>query len=124
MAKRKIPDKSRGNVGDIMSMGICVLAMTVVMGAYLDNVELIQQKSHVGQIARSYILQMETEGGMMPEGRIMLMQELDDMGITDIDLNGTTFGETEYGGRIALHIKGKLKGGYEFEESRFSTAKN
>ena len=107
-----------------MGTGLCILAMTAVMGAYLDNVELIQQKSHVGQLARNYILKMETEGGMMPEDRIMLMQELYDIGITDIDFSGTTFGETEYGGRISLNIRGKLKGGYEFEESRVSTAKN
>lgn len=124
MKKRNAPGKSRGSVGDLMGTGLCILAMTAVMGAYLDNMELIQQKSHVGQLARNYILKMETEGGMMPEDRIMLIQELDDIGITDIDLSGTTFGETEYGGRISLNIRGKLKGGYEFEESRVSTAKN
>lgn len=124
MRKRKVPSKCRGNVGDVMTMGLCILAMTVVMGAYLDNMELIQQKTYVGQIARSYILKMETEGGMTQEDRTMLMQELGDMGITDIDLTGTTFGEIGYGGRISLNIKGKLKGGYEFEESRVSTAKN
>lgn len=124
MKKGNIPGKSRGNVGDFMGMGLCILAMTAVMGAYLDNVGLIHQKIQIGQIARSYILKMETEGGMMPEDSLRLMQELDNMGITDIDLSGTTFGESGYGERISLNIRGKLKGGYEFEESRVSTAKN
>ncbi|MCM1185187.1 MAG: hypothetical protein NC251_07130 [Lachnoclostridium sp.] len=124
MKKQKIWGKSRGNIGDILSMGFCILAMTIVMGAYLDNVEVIWQKSHIGQIARNYILKMETEGGMTPEDEIMLIQELDALGITDIDLSGTTFGETKYGERVSLNIRGKLKGGYEFEESRVSTAKN
>lgn len=116
--------KSQGNVGDIMTMGLCVLAMTVVMGAYLDNVELIQQKTYVGQIARNYILKMETEGGMTQSDREMLTQDLENIGITDITLTCTSLGDAGYGEPISLHIRGKLKGGYEFEESRASTAKN
>lgn len=122
--KGKTWGKSRGNVGDIMTMGLCILGMTAVMGTYLDYMELIQQKTYVGQLARNYILRMETVGGLEQEDRIMLEQELADMGITEIDLTGTTFGETGYGERIALNIKGKLKGEYDFEECRVSTAKN
>lgn len=116
--------KSSGNVADVMTMGLCVLAMTVVMGAYLDNVELIQQKSHIRQLSRNYILRMETAGGLSGEDAAALAQELAAMGITEIDLGGTTFGAMGYGERIVLNIRGKLKGEHAFEEYRVSTAKN
>ncbi len=121
---RRILGKNDGNVADVMTMGLCVLAMTAVMGAYLDNVELIQQKGYIRQLSRNYILKMETVGGLSWEDAAALRQELAGMGITDIDLGGTTFGEMGYGERILLHIRGKLKGEYAFEESRVSTAKN
>ena len=116
--------KLRGNVADIMSAGICILAMTVVMLAYMENVSFIQQKTEVGQLARKYILRMETVGCLTASDQTSLHQELIALGVTEIDLKGTTLSEMPYGAPIALVISGKLKGEYAFEEKRVSTAKN
>ena len=37
--------RERGNVGNIMITGILTLAMTVIMLAFLDNMQMIQQKA-------------------------------------------------------------------------------
>ncbi len=116
--------KQRGNVADMMSAGICILAMTVVMLAYMDNVSLIHQKTEVGQLTRKYILRMETVGYLTPSDRTALQQELTSLGVTEISLEGTTLHEMSYGSPIALKISGRLKGEYAFEEQRVSTAKN
>lgn len=116
--------KQRGNVADIMSAGICILAMTVVMLAYMDNVSLIHQKTEVSQLARKYILRMETVGYLTASDQTALRQELSSLGVTEIDLEGTTLNAMSYGSPIALEISGKLKGEYVFEEKRVSTAKN
>lgn len=116
--------KREGNVGDLLITCFCVLAMTVVMLAYMDSVELIQKKTEVGQLARKYILRMETVGYLTAEDRTALTQALTDMGVTEIDYAGTTMGEVAYGAPIVLKIQGKLKGEYVFEEHRVSTAKN
>ncbi len=112
-----------GSAGNIMITGIFILAMTVVMLAFLDDMWLIQQKAEVDQLARRYILRMETVGGLSPEDRENLLFELSEQGVTEIDLAGTTLGETGYGAKIVLQICGKLGGKYAFEEKRVSTAK-
>lgn len=116
--------KSKGNVADIMASGICILAMTVVMLAYMDSVALFHQKTEAGQIARKYILRMETVGYLTAQDHTALLQELNTIGITEISLEGSTMYKVSYGYPITLHIIGKLKGEYPFEEKRVSTAKN
>lgn len=116
--------KQSGNVADIMMTGICILSLTVVMLSYLESVSLIHQKAEVSQLARKYILRMETVGHLTSADRTSLYQELDAVGVTEIDLGGTTMNEVSYGSSITLQIAGKLKGEYLFEEKRLSTAKN
>jgi len=113
-----------GNVADIMVTGIFILAMAVVMLSFLENMKLIQQKSDVDQIARRYILRMESAGGLTGEDRMLLTAELSQIGVTQISLEGTTMAQAGYGERIALQIHGLLGGEYAFNESRVSTAKH
>jgi len=116
--------KSAGNVGNIMMTGLCVLAMTVIMLYYMDSVQLIQQKTEVSQLARKYILRMETVGYLTAQDRTILTQELVDMGVTEVDYTGTTVNPVTYGTPISLQIKGKLRGEYAITEQRASTSKN
>ncbi|MBE5866059.1 MAG: hypothetical protein E7292_07595 [Lachnospiraceae bacterium] len=116
--------KDCGNVGNIMVTGIFVLCMVVVMLSFMDNMKLIQQKAEVDQLARRYILRMETVGGLLTEDRDRLVEELTALGITAVDLSGTTMDEAEYGSKIELRIRGLVGGKYEVEETRVSTAKN
>lgn len=106
-----------------MITGIFVLAMTVTMLAFLDDIRLIRQQSEVTQIAREYILRMETEGSLTAEDRAGLVYELGAQGVTEIDLSGTTLSPVAYGDRIVLLIQGKLEGKYDITEKRVSTAK-
>lgn len=115
--------REQGSVADIVTVGIFILAMSVVMLSFIKNMALIQQKTEVGQLARKYILRMETVGGLQDGDRTALLQELQDYGVTEIDLSGTTCGEAGYGEPIALEIRGKLGGNYDFSEKRVSTAK-
>ena len=90
--------KQPGNIGELMTMGMCVLALTVVMLNYLQNVQLLQQ-AH-------------------------LTAELETAVLTEIDYEGSTLEPAGYGERIILQIHGKLGGHYEIREKRVSTAKN
>lgn len=107
-----------------MVTGIFVLCMVVVMLSFLDNMKLIQQKAEVDQLARRYILRMETVGGLLTEDREQLVAELNALGVSAVDLSGTTMEEAEYGSTIELRISGLLGGRYEIEETRVSTAKH
>lgn len=122
--KRIAMSRESGNVGELMITGICILAMLGMMLAYMDSVSLLQQKEDVGQVARKYILRMETTGCLLAADRALLMQELMEMAVTEIDLTGTTVSPVAYGAPIILQIKGKLEGKHDFSEKRVSTAKN
>lgn len=116
--------KRAGNIGEIMTSCFCILAMTVVVLSYFDHMQLIQMKTDVNQIARKYILRMETVGHLTSQDRTELISELQELGVTDVSLEGTTISEVTYGMPITLQIQGKLRGEYDFSEHRMSTSKN
>ena len=130
-----------GSVVDVMSVGICVIAMTVLMLAYMGSVQLLNGKSQIDQIARKYILRMETVGYLTGNDCLEMTQELTQLGAMDLDYSGSTLNQVDYGSTISLVIRGKIPGRrvamgnglfhttreiawYEFEERRISTAKN
>ena len=116
--------KQKGSIADIMSTCICVLAMSVLLLFFLQWVEVIQQKQAVSQLARKYILRMETTGCLGATDRTLLETELLSSGVTETCLEGTSMNMVGYGEPITLLIRGRLKGGFAFEEKRVSTAKN
>ncbi|MBQ2803431.1 MAG: hypothetical protein IJF07_05985 [Lachnospiraceae bacterium] len=116
--------KQAGNIGDIMTTGICILAMTAIMVSYMDIVELLHQKNEVSQLARKYLLRMETIGYLTDADSTMLTEELQLAGVTEIYYTGSTDYQVTYGEPIVLQIAGRLGGEYAFVEKRVSTAKN
>ena len=115
--------KETGNVGDFPAVCICILLMTVLLVAYMDNVYLLEEKTEVNQIARKYILRMETAGYLSEADSIGMCRELEEAGVTEISLDGSTLERAGYGEAIELRIRGKLRGIYEIDEKRVSTAK-
>ena len=131
----------RGSVAEVLTAGICVIGMTVLMASYLGNVQLMDRKAQISQVARKYILRMETVGFLTGNDKQLLLQELAQIGVTEADLTGSTTNQVEFGSPITLMIRGKINGqnvitgndllnmmtqetGYDFEEYRMSTAKN
>lgn len=124
MNDRENRKKEPGNIGELLTMGLCVLALTVVMLSFLENIQAISTKAEVGQLARAYLLKMETVGCLETPEKIRLAAELEALGLTQIDFDGTTLEPVEYGDRIVLQIHGRLDEQYEIQEKRVSTAKN
>lgn len=122
-AVRQIVLRQEGSIGDLLSVGLCILAMVAVMTAFMDCVALINKKTMVGQAARNYVLRMETCGYLTAEDEQALRKELLEQGVTEISLDGTTREEVDYGAEITLRITGKIEG-RDFEEKRVSTAKH
>ncbi len=133
--------KSEGNVMDMVTIGLTILAMSIVVTAYLECTGLMLKKLEISQVSRQYILKMETEGYLSEQNRQSLLQELQTLGMQNIDLTGTTLQPVSYGETILLKIKGTVStrtinegeevwnGGFwessaTVEEARMSTAKN
>ena len=121
---RKKGEWQEGSIGDLLSVLLCILAMTIVMTTFLSLVQLVNQKTMVGQLARNYVLRMETVGYLRAEDEAALRQELEGYGITEISLEGTTRTPVTSGAEITLRIAGKIGGEHAFEEKRVSTAKH
>lgn len=113
----------KGSIGDFMAVCIGMLLMCVLLLSFLDSIGLIREKTEVDQIARKYILRMETCGELTASDRAGLCSELAGAGATEIDLVGTSENKVPYGGTITLNIQGKLRGDIAFHEKRVSTAK-
>ena len=116
--------KQKGNVMDVMSTGICILAMSALVLFYLQIMGMITQKQEVSQLTRKYILRMETVGYLTADDAAFFSNELSGIGISELSLEGTTMNRVGYGEPISLRVRGKLKGGVTFEERKVSTAKN
>lgn len=133
--------KSRGNVLDFLSIMITILAMSIMVMAYLECTDLMMKKLEIGQISRKYILKMETEGYLKEPDKASLLKELKDVGMSGIDLSGTTLQPVTYGEAIYLKIQGNIAGKvigasdemwrsgfgsavFRVEEKKMSTAKN
>lgn len=113
-----------GSIGDLLSVGLCILAMIAVMMAFMDCVSLVNRKTKVSQVAREYILRMETVGYLTRAQEDALLRQLTAEGVRKIDLTGTTREPVGYGTEIVLRITGEIGDGYFVEEKRVSTAKN
>lgn len=61
--------KREGSALDFLSVCICILAMSIVVTAYFYCSDLLLRKGQVSQVARCYILKMETVGCLTEEIR-------------------------------------------------------
>lgn len=132
--------KSPANVMNLVTIGMAILAITIVVMVYLQCTELMLLKLEVSQVSRKYILKMETEGYLTPHNQNELLLELKELGLKNVDLTGTTLSPVVYGDTIILRIKGNIQKNmlkqeevwngatdvraFELEEKRMSTAKN
>lgn len=96
--------KRKGNVVDIIPAMIVILAIMIIITEYFSFMGAINMKSDIKQIARAHLLEMETVGYMTASDRTILLQQLNDLSVTNVDLSGTTFSNVGYGNEIYLQI--------------------
>ena len=132
--------KSPANVMNLVTIGMAILAITIVVMVYLQCTELILLKLEVSQVSRKYILKMETQGYLTPQNQNEMLMELKELGLKNVELAGTTLAPVAYGDTIVLRIKGNIQKNMlnheevwngatdvkllELDEKRMSTAKN
>jgi hypothetical protein len=120
---------------------VTLLAITILMMAFMDTMSLLDTKTQISQLTRKVMLEMETTGYLSGEEKTRFLGDLEALGVTKIDLSGSTVNEVGYGNPITLSVKGMivgkdlhLEGGlftafleeqeYGLQEKLVSTAKN
>ena len=76
--------------------------LVIVFGAFSG----VSDKWGMRQVAREYMLIMETEGYLNATDQAALKAELESYGLYNISFSGTTTREVDYGERIYLSISG------------------
>jgi hypothetical protein len=86
----------------LVGMVLTTAFLVIIFGAFAS----ISDKWRMNQVAREYMLLMETEGYLTAEDKVELIKELEACGLYNISLSGTTVSEVGYGNRIYLKISG------------------
>ena len=89
----------------LLSTGM-VFGLVLLSGRFS---EMLRNRERINQIARAYLLEMETLGYLPNDQKFQLQEMLEACGLTDISFGGTTLSEAEYGDIIYLMISGTLE---------------
>ena len=88
-----------------------LLSTGIVLGFILLSaqwMELYRTRENVNQIARAYLLEMETKGYLSTGDINSLKAELQKAGVKEVLLEGTTTSPQAYGASIQLAIAGNI----------------
>lgn len=102
-------DKKRGSMMKMLPVLLAMAAMTAITVMYLTYMSDYDKRESADQIAREYILKMETQGYLTVEMKDNLITDLGDIGFGHINLQGTTMSKADYGDEIVLIINAVLE---------------
>lgn len=122
MKKSRHRIRDRGSFCDFLIQCMMFLFICVIIVACFDYLDIVSTKQSCGQIARSYMLRMESTGYLTTEDLARMKAELTELGVTDISTTGTTTAPAQYGEIITLRFSCKYEG-YTINEKRISTSK-
>ena len=88
----------------LLSTGM-VFGLVLLSGRFM---EVFRTREQLNQIARAYMLEMETTGCLKSASMDALRADLEQEGLTNVNLVGTTTSPAGYGERIELVIEGDL----------------
>lgn len=89
----------------LLSTGI-VFGIILLSGHFMG---LFRDREAMNQVARAYLLKMETTGYLPAETLTELQKALEECGLEDINFAGTSTQPVLYGTPIYLNITGKIK---------------
>ena len=101
-----IKRKDKGILDQFLPAIVVIVLMAVLWTGSMISASNIDRSSDIQQVARTYLLRMETDGCLTEENRNLLLSELEALDMERIDLTGTSFTDVGYGNQIRLVIRG------------------
>ena len=98
--------KDKGILDQFLPAIIVIVLLAVLWTGSMISASNIDRSTDIQQVARTYLLKMETDGYLTEENRNLLLSDLTALDMEQIDLTGTTFSDVGYGNRIDLVIRG------------------
>ncbi len=102
-------EKKYGSMMKLLPVLLAMAAMAAVTALYVTYMSDYDKREYADQIAREYILKMETQGYLSEAMKNNLISDLSDAGFDSINLQGTTMTKAEYGDEIVLMINAHLE---------------
>ena len=98
--------KDKGILDQFLPAIVVIVLLAVLWTGSMISASNIDRSSDIHQVARTYLLRMESDGCLTEENRNLLLAELEALDMEQIDLTGTSFTNVGYGNRIRLVIRG------------------
>ena len=98
--------KDKGILDQFLPAIIVIVLLAVLWTGSMISASTIDRSTDIQQVARTYLLKMETDGYLTEENRNLLLSDLAALDMEQIDLTGTTITDVGYGNRIDLDIRG------------------
>jgi len=98
--------KDKGILDQFLPAIVVIVLLAVLWTGSMISASNIDRSSDIQQIARTYMLRMETDGYLTQENRELLVAELEYLDMEQIDLAGTSFSNVGYGNQVRLVIRG------------------
>ena len=83
--------KDKGILDQFLPAIVVIVLLAVLWTGSMISASNIDRSSDIQQVARTYLLRMETDGCLTEENRNLLMAELEALDMEQIDLTGTSF---------------------------------
>ncbi|PJI06579.1 MULTISPECIES: hypothetical protein [Clostridium] len=103
----KINKKSEGGIEVVVATLVAVLALGFTMVYFISNMIPVINKYKVETVVRKYALKEEQEGYLSPSNVSSMESELKNIGISNINISGTTLSPVEYGEDVLINISYK-----------------
>lgn len=98
--------KDKGILDQFLPAIVVIVLLAVLWTGSMVSASNIDRSSDIQQVARTYLLRMETDGCLTEENRNLMIAELEALDMEQIDLTGTSFTNVGYGNRVRLVIRG------------------
>ena len=100
--------KDKGMLDQFLPAIVVIVLLAVLWTGSMITASNINRSNDIQQVARTYLLQMETEGYLTEENKGLLLNDLAALDMINIDLTGTSFTDVGYGNQVRLVIRGKV----------------
>lgn len=96
--------KKKGIAGVIIILLISLLVMSFMFAYFVMNISPIKRRTDAEVICRKYALTLEQQGYLTPENQSKMISDFNNIGIRNINLNGTTLSQVQYGDDVCLNV--------------------
>lgn len=96
--------KKKGTAGVITILLISLLVMSFMFAYFVMNINPIKRRTDAETICRKYALTLEQQGYLTPENEYKMISDFNNIGINNINLNGTTMSQVQYGDDVCLNV--------------------